>query len=268
MSWNQFPGVLNWRRELVLLEPTWGTSGPPTETNQLGPFFVRISFRAFGRNPYLRNTAQDLDAPPPPVDAGISPAFLVRLPLKGFWSSYRRRPQLGWHDDDGLSVVQDTGGSIQVLRSLETWSLARASGYLYRGTAQDFDAPAAEEPSTFAAFLVRLPFRGLGLNPYLRNTANDLSFVEPLDLPSFLDKPQYKALGRNPYLWNTAQDLSFTTPAEADTWIPSMVRLNIQGRFRVVPAYILLTRSAQDEDAPGVPPGIDDYTQRHHHFYP
>jgi hypothetical protein len=202
-------------------------------------------------------------------------------------TQYRRRPQLGWHDDEGLSVVQDTGGSIQVQRSFEQWSLARASRFNYRGFAQDEDAPApaeadtlapflvrvpfralgynrylqhqdfdsapvAPEADTLAQFLVRVPFRGLGHNSYLFRTAQDLSFVEPFDLPSFLAKPQYKRLGRNPYLWNTAQDFSFVAPVEESTLAQFLVRLNIRGQYWIVPAYVF-NLSPQDEDAPAPP---------------
>lgn len=140
-----------------------------------------------------------------------------------FFGAYRRRPQLGWHDDEGLSVVQDTGGSIQVQRSFEQWSLARASRYLYRGTAHDFNAPAPEEPETLAPFLVRLPFR---------------------------------SLGHNPYRWRTSQDLGAPTPpAEVDTLAQFLVRRNLGGRWWVVPGHVF-DLAPQDFDAPP-PPAVE-----------
>lgn len=159
-------------------------------------------------------------------DGGAAPEEYAGRGLSrpsSFYSQYRRRPQLGWHDDEGLSVVQDTGGSVHVIRSLEQWRLARASQFLYRGAAQDFDTPAPVEADTLAPFLVRLPFRGLG---------------------------------RNPYRWRTAQDLDAPAPpVEADTLAQFIVRRNLGRRLGMVPGYVF-TLAPQDFDAP-LPPVVE-----------
>lgn len=173
-------------------------------------------------------------------------------------TQYRRRPQLGWHDDDGLSVVADTGSTLQVSRSLEQWRLARAARFSYWAPASDVDAAPPAEADTLAPFLARRPLRGLGRNPYLWHQDYDSAPAAPeadIFAPFFVRR-SLRGLGRNPYLFHTAQDLSFTPEAEADTWIPFLVRRDITGRLRAVPAYVLLPRSAQDEDAPA-PPAAD-----------
>jgi hypothetical protein len=126
---------------------------------------------------------------------------------------------------------------------------SRALAYVWN-PARDVDvAPIAD--STYAQLVVHIPFKGYDRNPYLRNTAQDLSVVVPFDLPSFLAKPQYKPLGRNPYLWNTAQDFSFVASVEESTLAQFVVRLNIRGQWWIVPAYVF-NLAPQDEDAPSI----------------
>lgn len=205
-------------------------------------------------------------------------------------TQYRRRPQLLWHEDEGLSTVQDTGGSIQVVRPLDSWSLARATRFNYWNTAQDFSFVEEQpEPSTTPQFLVRTPFKPFGRNPYLQHR-DWFTTVEPLDLPpwraivplkglgrnpdlrhqdwdSFVEaQPEpatlapffvtrsLRGLGRNPYNLNTAQDFSFTPAPEADIFTPFLIHLPLAARLNVRAAMLNMARSAQDEDAPPVVP--------------
>lgn len=195
-------------------------------------------------------------------------------------SAYQEFPQ-----DE--SFVPEGGLSILVVPTLDGFRLARAARFnLWQNSAQDFDAPVeVAEPDTYQPFLVRIPFKTLGRDPYLQHQ-DWFDTVEPLDLPHVVRLLPYKPLGRNPYVWNTAQDfdippapqedtlaphwvrLQFRTlgrnpylwhldyesipaaPAEPDTWVPYLVRLPIRGALRVVPAYVFVT--PQDEDAPVV----------------
>lgn len=208
----------------------------------LTPFLVRLPLRGFGRNPYLQH--QDYDSAPAAPEADTLAPFQVRLPLRGLG----RNPYL-WHRDS-TQAAPDMA-PFQVRIPFKGFGRSR---YLFH---QDYDsAPAAPEADTLAQFLVRRPLRGLGRNPYLFHQDYDSVPAAPeadIFAPFFVRRV-LRGLGRNPYLFRTAQD--FSVQPEADTWIPFLVRRDITGRLRAVPAYILLPRSAQDDDAP-VPPATD-----------
>ena len=193
------------------------------------------------------------DARPVGPGPGAAPSLLVVLDL-GQWRLARasRFYYRSLAPDEGVPQAPEPDTWLPFLVRVPFRSYGR-NRYLLN-TAQDFDAPAPPvEESTVASFTVRLPLRGFGRNPYLWNAAQDLSFVEPRDLPHRLVRIPYKAFGRNPYLWNTAQDESFVAPPEADIFTPFLVRRNIRGVMRVVPAYLVL--APQDVDAPAPPIG-------------
>jgi len=169
-----------------------------------------VPFRAFGRNPYLQH--RDYDSQPAPPQESTHVPFLVRVPFRALG----RNPYLRNASIEGPTQLDDASSGHWVVRSWEGFRLARASRYLYRPTAQDVPAAPPVE-STWAPFLVRVPFRPLGRNPYTRHGAQDLSFVEPLDLPHVVRSRPYKPLGRNPYLWHRAVDESVSVPVEPPT---------------------------------------------------
>lgn len=108
---------------------------------------------------------------------------------------------------------------MRVVPSWRYWAPAAVLFSVY--TPQPFtEPPAPAEAETLAPHLVRIPFRALAPNPYLHNTAQDESVVEPLDVPSGVFGRRLPSLGRNPYLHHGAQDESV---AEADTYVPRLV---------------------------------------------
>jgi len=56
---------------------------PPAEPDTSSPFMVRRPYLRLGRNPYLWHTPQDLDAPPSPAEADTWTPYLVRLDIRG-----------------------------------------------------------------------------------------------------------------------------------------------------------------------------------------
>jgi len=175
--------------------------------------------------------------------------------------------------------------SLFIVRDLSLWSLARASRLYYRGlapdegvpqapesdtwqpflvrvpfrsygrnpylhnTTQDFDAPLLAEAETLTPYLVRVPFRRFGLNPYVWATARDVE-VEEAATSQILRRILFRSLGRNPYLWNLAQE-DAVAPAEPDVLASFLVRRSIQGILRVIPGYVF--SPPQDFDAPPGP---------------
>ena len=139
-------------------------SAPEAETRAL--HFVRLPFRPLGPNPYLRHYPQDLDAPPPPVEPSTLAPYLVRVPFRPFG----RNPYVRHQSIEGPAQLDDASSGHLVVPTWDGFRLARASRYYYRGW-QHLSAP--EEPSTFAAHFVRLPFRPLARSRYLSHYAQD-----------------------------------------------------------------------------------------------
>ena len=183
---------------------------------------MRRPFKGLERNPYLWNVTGD-DAPAAPPEVETPAAGLVRRPFR----PYARRPQLGWHGavEEGVEApVQrdDVGGRILVVPNWDRFRLARAARFAYWGSAKDV-APPAEQPEIRAPFLVRVPFRALRRNPYLRHHALDAGVAVEGLAPFFVRRP-FKALGRNPYLRSVTRDEAPAAPLEAETHAPLAVR--------------------------------------------
>lgn len=187
--------------------------------------FVRLPLRGFGPNPYLFH--HDYDSIPPEPEPDTYAPFLVRVPHRALGrNAYLTNPSV-----EGVEQQDDAGGGSLVVPNWDGYRLARAGRFSYWAPSIASDEPVAEA-ETLAPHLVRVPFRALGQNPYLRHGAQDLSFVEPLDLPHVLRVVPFKPLGRNPYLTHRAVDDSVEAAAEADIASPHLVRVPFRGLGR------------------------------------
>lgn len=129
--------------------------------------------------------------------------------------------------DVGGAVVPEESTLSPTLVRLPFRGLGRNPYLLHR----DYDsAPAVQaEPDTFVALQVRLPFKGLGRSAYLQHHDYDSAPVttEESTFGPFLVRLPFRGLGRNPYLWRTAQDDSVVVVQDAP-FGPLLVRIPVR----------------------------------------
>ena len=183
------------------------------EADTLAQRLVRIPLRPLGRNPYLRHYAQD-DSFVPPPEASTFAQHAVRRPFRPFGRNpYVRNPSI-----EGPTQLNDASSGHLVVPNWDGFRGARVSRYLYRPAfAADTSAPVVA--STWEPFLVRVPFKRFGRNPYLRHGAQDTSAVEVASTwAPFLVRVPFKRFGRNPYTRHSAHDESFVGPTFNPAW--------------------------------------------------
>jgi hypothetical protein len=156
------------------LWPPYELQADTVEESTHATFLVRVPFRAYGRNPYVRHGAQDESAPPPPEQGDAASGILV-VPS---WGAYR---------------------------------LTRASRLYYYRPA--LDTPVVAEPPTWSPFLVRLPLKGYKPNRYRFNTAQDVSAPgEPEVRRDFLVRLPFKRYTPTRYRFHVSPHDSVVVP--------------------------------------------------------
>lgn len=169
-------------RNLYLHHRDYDSAPAAPQAETLAPQWVRLQFRSFGRNSYLQHRDYD-SAPAAPAASQDAGSGLLVVPSWDGPRPYALRPQLGWHHP------------------------------------QDLSAPVVD--STYATFFVRVPFKRLGRNPYLRPFAQDTSApAEPATWAIHFVRIPHKRFGRNPYTRHYAQD----TNAPAVTFLAAWAK--------------------------------------------
>lgn len=115
-------------------------------------------------------------------------------------------------DDDEIFAPSEqpsldgSGPSLQVIAFWPGFWAARRALQLNTGivSGESGAAPPPEE-STFQSFLVRIPFKGYGRNPYRFGETLDDSFVAPESdtTPIWMARPRFGPLGRTQFRFNT-----------------------------------------------------------------
>jgi hypothetical protein len=187
----------------------------PAEPDAVTPPPGRRPFRPFGRNPYLWH--QDYESAPAAPEAETLAPHRVSLPFRSFGRNRYLQHQEFESAPAAPEVVGDAGSGLLVVPS---WDGPR--GYALRPSLgwhhpQDLSAPV--EPSTYATFFVRLPFKRLGRNPYLRPFPQDTSAPVIADTwAPYMVRVPFRALRRSRYLHHTAQDTSAPAVTFVAAW--------------------------------------------------